>query len=203
MRIMKKTLLLFGTLLLTAGSAFAYSMPRWGMTSLDVYLPEHENSGIVRSVFEDWSNASGGRLRFRYQSTRFASNNAQIKVEFKDEKAPYYLTQSKRSETTGYFTNMDEGFISKATLIVYSKTREGKVAEQDKLKANITSEVGYILGLNKIFGICEGDNLSAMCINQKGISSGITQKDIDNITKKYDRSSEDIKARKTNNNSRK
>ena len=52
---MKRTFLLIGTLLLTVGSAFAYSMPRWGMTSVDVYLPEHQYSDIVRSAFEEWA----------------------------------------------------------------------------------------------------------------------------------------------------
>lgn len=193
---MKKTLLLIGTLLLTAGSAFAYSMPRWGMTSIDVYLPEHENSGLVRSIFEDWSSASGGRLKFRYQATRFASTNAPIKIEFKNEKAPYYVTTSKRTETTGYFTNMDDGFINQAKLIIYSQTRDGNKVEFNTLKNSITNDVGYILGLEKIYGICEGDDASAMCLDQRGAGSGITQRDVENITKKYDRSSDDIKERK-------
>lgn len=193
---MKKTLLLIGTLLLTAGSAFAYSMPRWGMTSIDVYLPEHGNSDMVRSVFDDWNRASGNRLKFRYQATRFAANNAPIRVEFKDENAPYYLTQSKRSETTGYFTNMDNGFISRASLTVYSRTRSGEVAPPEDLRKSITNEVGYILGLDKVYGLCEGEEASAMCLNQKGVTSGITQIDIDAITKKYTRTSEDIKERK-------
>ncbi len=194
---MKKTLLLIGTLLLTAGSAFSYSMPRWGMTAIDVYLPENENSHIVRSAFEEWSNASGGRIRFRYQSTRFASNNAQIKVEFSDANAPYFLAASKRSETTGYFTTMDDGFINRATLTVYPKTRDGEKASYNELKGNILFEVGYILGLDKRFGRCSEDEASAMCLDPTSKNySGITKIDIKNITKKYDRSSDDIKERK-------
>jgi len=195
---MKKTLLLIGTILLTAGSAFSYSMPRWGMTAIDVYLPEHENSSIVRSAFEEWSNASGGRIRFRYQATRFASNNAQIKVEFSDEKAPYFLATSKRNETTGYFTNMDDGFINRASLKVYSKTREGKQVNSDELKGHVLFETGYILGLDKRFGNCsEMEEASTMCIDPTSKQhSGITDADIQAITKKYDRSSDDIKERK-------
>lgn len=52
---MKKLFLLAGILLLTAGSVFAYSMPRWGMTSVDVYIEENEFSNAVQRAFEAWS----------------------------------------------------------------------------------------------------------------------------------------------------
>ena len=194
---MKRTFLLIGTLLLTAGSAFAYSMPRWGMTSVDVYLPEHQYSDMVRSTFEEWADASGNRMRFRFASTRFASTNAPIKVEFVDQKAPFYLTRSKRNETTGYFTNMDQGFINRATLTIHTKDKENKTPNQTDLKGQIRADVGYILGLTKIYGDCKQANTrSAMCIPNDGAYSSITDKDIEEITKKYDRSNDDIKERK-------
>lgn len=197
---MKKTLLLIGTLLLTAGCAFAYSMPRWGMTSVDVYIPDNEYASLVKNEFDKWAEASGNRMRFRYASTRFASNNAPIKVKFEDKKAPYYLTRSKRNETTGYFTNMEQGFINSATLTIYTKDREGRPPIGRELSASIRTEVGYILGLDKIFSTCnEGQQRSAMCVSPNGDVFDITEKDKREITKKYDRSNDDIKERKRKN----
>ena len=107
----KNILILIGILLFLANTAFGYSMPRWGMTAVDVYIPENQYSNIVQRTFNEWSQASNGKMRFRFNSTRFASNNAPIKVSFIDAKAPYYLVITRRMETTGYFTNMDYGFI--------------------------------------------------------------------------------------------
>ena len=198
---MKKTLLLLGTLLLTVGSAFAYSMPRWGMTAIDVYLPENQYSQLVRSSFEEWSNASGGRVRFRYASTRFASTNAPIKVVFLNEQTRYYLTQSQRSETTGYFTNMDQGFISRATLTIYEKNRFDEIPDPDQLRSEVLHEIGYILGLEKIFRDCgqEEQDASIMCVPSLSKDSSITDLDRASIVRKYDRSNDDIKQRKNRN----
>jgi len=196
---MKKTLLLIGTLLLTASGVYAYSMPRWGLTAIDVYIPEHEYSSVVRSAFEEWSAATGNRVRFRYQSTRFASNNAPIRVQFPEETASYYVVESKRIETMGYFTNMDDGFINKANIKVYSQTKKNGRTNQQQVKSQMLREVGYILGLEKKYGKCEGEERSVMCMNEKIRSNTITDQDRQAIVQKYDRSNEDIKNRKNKN----
>lgn len=188
---MKKIFLLLGILALTAGSVFAYSMPRWGMTSVDVYIEESQFSGVVERAFNEWAQACNGRLRFRFYTTRFASNNAPIKVTFLNEQAPYYITRSKRQETTGYFTNMEDGYINAARLQVYMLDREKRPVTEDDVYNNVLLEVGYILGLNKMLGPC--DPPSAMCIELLGKTNGLTDRDREMIRAKYERSSEDIK----------
>ena len=195
---MKKLFLLAGILLLTAGSVFAYSMPRWGMTSVDVYIEENEFSGAVQRAFNEWAQASNGKLRFRFYTTRFASNNAPIKIVFVNERAPYYITRSKRHETTGYFANMEDGYINSARIQVYTLNREEKPVTEEDDYDNMLLEVGYILGLEKIFGYCEQP--SVMCVELIGKTKGLTEKDKEEIRSKYERSSDDIKEKKANPN---
>lgn len=192
---MKKIFLLAGILLLTAGSVFAYSMPRWGMTSVDVYIEENEFSNAVQRAFEVWSQASNGKLRFRFYTTRFASNNAPIKVSFVNEQAPYYITRSKRHETTGYFTNMEDGFINSARVQIYTKTREKRPVTNEDVYNAMLIEVGYILGFEKIFGYCELP--SVMCVEQVGKLNNLTKNDKEMLIEKYERSSNDIKDKKS------
>lgn len=190
---MKKIFLLIGTLLLTVCAAFSYSMPRWGMTAVDVYIPEHEYKSVVENVFNQWSQATGGKMRFRFNSTRFASNNAPIKVSFKDERAPYYQVTSKRSETTGYFTNMDEGYINRASVNVYLKNRDNKEPNITDIETQLLTEIGYILGLEKIYGNCPtGDYASIMCVQLTKKEAQITDWDKQQIQEKYTRSSDNI-----------
>lgn len=190
---MKKIFLLIGTLLFTTCAAFSYSMPRWGMTAVDVYIPEHEYKGMVENAFNQWAQASGGKMRFRFNSTRFASNNAPIKVNFKDERAPYYQVTSKRSETTGYFTNMEDGFINKATLNIYERDRENKLPKAQEIESQLLTEIGYILGLERIYGDCPtGENKSVMCMQLDLKATQITNNDRNTIQEKYTRSSDDI-----------
>ena len=197
---MKKTLLILGTLLLTASSTFAYSMPRWGMTAVDVYIEENALSSTIERAFRDWSAASNGKLRFRFYSNRHASNNAPIKVIFTDDRAPYFLVKSKRYETTGYFTNMEDGFINRATIQVYTIDRDKKRATTEEIYMNALNEVGYILGLDKIYGKCEEE--SVMCMESLGKVQSLTDADRAMIIDKYERSSNDIKEQKSKPNNK-
>lgn len=193
---MKKILLILGLLLFTAGSALAYTMPRWGMTSIDVYLPESQYEGTVRSAFNQWAQATNGRVKFRFNSTRFFSNNAPIKINFVNEKTSYFIVGAKRFETTGYFTNMDEGFINRANLTIYTINREDKTVTNDELLRNLLPEIGYILGLEKIYGPCPED--SVMCYEQYGKSSTLTSKDRRGMVEKYTRTGNEIKKNNPN-----
>lgn len=195
---MKKIFLTIGTLLLLATTAYGYSMPRWGMTAVDVYIPENEYASVVKRAFNEWSQASNGRMRFRFNSTRFASNNAPIKVSFLEEKAPYYLTMAKRMETTGYFTNMEDGFINKATIKVYTKDRNDKSIDQQQLHRQLLADIGYILGLEKFYGDCSKlEKQTVMCMSPNDTLQKLTEYDIVQIQEKYTRSSDDIKEQKS------
>ncbi len=196
----KNILILIGILLFLANTAFGYSMPRWGMTAVDVYIPENQYSNIVQRTFNEWSQASNGKMRFRFNSTRFASNNAPIKVSFIDAKAPYYLVITRRMETTGYFTNMDYGFINRATIQIYLKDKNNDPIKTEDLYNELIPGIGYILGLNRIYGDCENLNPpTAMCL-KNGYKPVITDNDRKLIQEKYTRSSDDIKEQKLKSN---
>ena len=193
---MKKILLTLGILLSVAGSAFAYTLPRWGLTGSDVYLPETQYEGTIRRAFETWSGATNGRVKFRFNSTRFFSNNAPIKIKLLDEKTQYFIVESKRFETTGYFTDMEDGYINRANLTIYSKTREGKEINEDDLYNVLLFELGYILGLDKVYGPCSVD--SVMCYDKYGKVSSLTSYDKQMIVEKYTRTNNEIKKNNPN-----
>lgn len=191
---MKKLLLLLGTLFLFTGSVMAYELPRWSINPVEVYIPENAYSDTVKSAFEQWSNASGGLIRFRYASTRFASNNSNIKVEFKNEKASYLPSNSKRFETVGYFKDMTAGYLYRANLTLYTMDKNGKPIATDKLQAAAMHEIGYIIGLEKNYLPPQKDkNLSIMDMNNAGIISQPSAEDIQKLIKIYSRSSSDEK----------
>ena len=193
---MKKILLVLGILLSVAGSAFAYTLPRWGLTGIDVYLPETQYEGTIRRAFETWSGATNGRVKFRFNSTRFFSNNAPIKIKLMDEKTQYFIVESKRFETTGYFTDMEDGYINRANLTIYSKTREGKEINEDELYNVLLFELGYILGLDKVYGPCSVDSI--MCYEKYGKASGLTSHDRQVNIEKYTRTNNEIKKNNPN-----
>lgn len=193
---MKKILLTLGILLSVTGSAFAYTLPRWGMTGIDVYLPESEYENTVRRAFETWASATNGRVRLRFNSTRFFSNNAPIKVTFANEQAKYFLAESKRFETTGYFTNMEDGYINRASLTVYTLDRQGKAITEDELYKSLLFEIGYILGLDKIYGPCDVE--SVMCYEKYGKLSSLTKYDKQKMVEKYTRTNSEVKKNNPN-----
>lgn len=187
---MKKLLILLGTLLLFAGVTFAQELPRWSVIPVEVYLPENENSQIVQSSFDQWSSASGGLIRFRYASTRFASNNSSIQVEFKNEKSPYQPSNSKRFETVGYFRNMTAGYLYRANITLYTLDNTGKPIPSEKLRSYAMHEIGYIIGLEKTYHPNKKGNekdLSIMNINNVGTVTTPSQGDIKDLTRIYSR----------------
>lgn len=193
---MKKILLTIGIFLLGASSAFGYSMPRWGVTNIDVYLPESEYSSVIQRAFSTWAQASNNRVKFRYNSTRFFSNNAPIKIQFLNEKTPYFIINPKRFETTGYFTNMDQGYINRANLVIYKINKDNKPVSNDELYKYLLPEIGYILGLDKIYGPCTED--SVMCYEKYGQFTSLQRKDKQLMLEKYTRSGSDIKKNNPN-----
>lgn len=176
--------------MLFAGATIAYELPRWSAIPVDVYIPEGENGQMVQNAFEQWSGASGGLIRFRYASTRFASNNSNIQVEFKDEKAPSQPSNSKRFETVGYFKDMTAGYLYRANLTLYSLDQDGKPIPIDRLRAYTMHEIGYIIGLEKTYNPNKKGNekdLSIMNMNNVGTVTTPSQDDIEKLTKIYSR----------------
>ena len=177
-------------------SAFGYSMPRWGVTNIDVYLPENEYSSTIQKAFSLWAGASNNRLKFRFNSTRFFSNNAPIKIQFLNEKTTYFIVTPKRFETTGYFTNMEVGYINKANLSIYTINKDGNKVSNDELFKYLLPEIGYILGLDKIPVSCQDD--SVMCYEKYGQYTELQPEDRRLMVEKYTRSGNDIKKNNRN-----
>ncbi len=193
---MKKIFITLGILLLASCSAFGYSMPRWGVTNIDVYLPENEYSSTIQKAFSLWAGASNNRLKFRFNSTRFFSNNAPIKIQFLNEKTTYFIVTPKRFETTGYFTNMEVGYINKANLSIYTINKDGNKVSNDELFKYLLPEIGYILGLDKIPVSCQDD--SVMCYEKYGQYTELQPEDRRLMVEKYTRSGNDIKKNNRN-----
>lgn len=189
---MKKLLLLFGILLLFGGSAMAYKLPRWAINPIDIYLPDESGASVVRNAFTDWSAKSGGLFRYRFLNTRFASTNADIIVHLINEKSPTNLgSSSRRNETVGYFKNMPAGYIIKADLKLYTLDKDGKAVNNEKLYAAAMHEIGYIMGLEKVYE--SKDPKSIMNVQNAGIVSTPSEDDLKEIKEIYTRQSSDVK----------
>ena len=95
---------------------------------------------------------------------------------------------------------MEDGFINRATIQVYTIDRDKKRATTEEIYMNALNEVGYILGLDKIYGKCEEE--SVMCMESLGKVQSLTDADRAMIIDKYERSSNDIKEQKSKPNNK-
>ena len=103
---MKKLLLLLGVLLITTGSAFALSSPRWSFFPVNVYI-QHDgknaaNAQIVQNAFKTWQSNSNYILKFLYKNSSGYAKNAQIRVKFADnipEGGYYYINDMTMSKS--------------------------------------------------------------------------------------------------------
>ena len=91
---------------------------------------------------------------------------------------------------------MEDGYINRANLTIYSKTREGKEISEDELYNVLLFELGYILGLDKVYGPCSVD--SVMCYDKYGKVSSLTSYDKQMIVEKYTRTNNEIKKNNPN-----
>lgn len=155
---MKKLLLVLGILIFSAGSVFAYSMPRWSAFPLTVYLPpEAPESLIVKSAFDEWKNKSKTIARFIYRKSNVARQNSNINVIFYDKLQngeAYHLRETYVS-TPNFTVDKPDGFIVHIDMMIALNDAEGNPYNRLQLKAIALQAVGKALGI-KCGSVTEG-----------------------------------------------
>ena len=145
---MKKLLVVLGLIIMCAGSAYAYSTPRWSSFPLNIYIQPNSNSApVVQNAFKSWQANSGSLLRFIFRQGNVAANTSQISVYFTDKPIDnkYYTIQR-----TNYNQYAAKGFFVHLNITISTKEADGKNISSNKLKAIALRAVGDAMGIRCI-----------------------------------------------------
>ena len=134
-----------------AGSAFAYSNPRWFSLPISVYIPKQEEAAIVTQAFKEWQLNSKSAVRFLFRYSANLASISNINVVFVDNVSgdrPYRVnhsfsqfgTYSRGCKNTNYFYNTD--------VILPLQKEDGEKLSKEQLKAIALQAVGVAVGVN-------------------------------------------------------
>lgn len=193
---MKKLLLLLGVLLITTGSAFALSSPRWSFFPVNVYI-QHDgknaaNAQIVQNAFKTWQSNSNYILKFLYKNSSGYAKNAQIRVKFADnipEGGYYYINDMTMSKS--FRNQYVRGFYMYVDIIIRTKEADGSKISKKKLQAIAMQAVGRAVGVR-----CISDENSVMNCNSDFSKTTLTSKDIEALRQVYKYKYKSVKSKR-------
>ena len=147
----KRFLLVLISLVMFAGSAFAYSNPRWFSLPISVYIPKQKEAAIVTQAFKEWQLNSKSAVRFLFRYSANLASISNINVVFVDNVSgdrPYRVnhsfsqfgTYSRGCKNTNYFYNTD--------VILPLQKEDGEKLSKEQLKAIALQAVGVAVGVN-------------------------------------------------------
>lgn len=121
----------------TNTSAKKSSSPHWTKSPINVYIPQDQYAGQMRSAFSKWQGVSGNRIKFQYT----AKVKADIIVEFTDK------TDGLESELGGYSTVMKGSSIDKGGIKIATKSKLAKKRTSKYVYNTMLHEVGHVIGI--------------------------------------------------------
>ncbi len=182
---MKKLLLVLGILMFSAGSVFAYSMPRWSALPLSVYLPAGTpESLIVKSAFEEWKANSKNIARFIYRQSSVAQKTSNVNVIFYDKLPngdPYQLQKTYVSTWT-YTPGKPTGYFFHIDMMIALNDNDGKPYSRSELKAIALRAVGETLGVK-----CGAVQDGVMACKESFEDDAVTDEDAQALYRVYKR----------------
>ena len=182
---MKKLLLVLGILMFSAGSVFAYSMPRWSALPLTVYLPSDVPEAlIVKSAFDEWKNKSKTIARFIYRKSTVAQKTSNVNVIFYDKlpNGEAYQLQKTFVSTWTYTPGKPSGFFYHIDMMISLHDIDGKPYSNSQLKAIALQAVGETLGIK-----CGAVQDGVMACSDKYEDDTVTQEDYEALFRVYKR----------------
>lgn len=128
-----------------------FAAVRWEFTKkIRVYIPEHEDSDLMKKSFEEWAKFTDDKMRFYYVPR---ANSADIEVRFVEKiEEPLSDLTIGLTRTTKYGES-----INHAVIWIADKTLDDKVLNQDIRYVVMVHEVGHAIGLKH-----SSDNKSVM-----------------------------------------
>lgn len=182
---MKKLLLVLGLMLFFAGSAFAWSNPRWTTFPLNVYIQENENAAVVQRAFNEWAVSAKPAvpfLRFRFGEGPRGLRKSQINVNFVAAVpgGRYYEVLSNSLVDGFSMVRNTSGFFYHVTINIATVDADGKKIPQNKIHSIALQAVGRSLGINCISKV----NTAMSCNTEYGINR-ITPADVNALRNVY------------------
>ena len=183
---MKKLLVVLGLMLFFAGSAFAWSTPRWTVFPLNVYREDDENSAPVQQAFLDWQTGAkkvNPFIRFDIKDGPRGLRKSQIDVRFVSGAQPngQYYTISSNSLTDGFsLIRNTTGFFYHVSITISKADSSGKPLSRSKIHSIALQAVGRSLGVN-----CIGAPNAAMSCNTTYDINSVTLQDLNALKNVY------------------
>lgn len=144
----KRFLLILLSLFVFAGSAFAYSTPRWFKMPVSVYIAG--NNPVVVNAFKSWQAASGGAVRFVFRDSKNLESRCNIvvsTVESLPDGEPYLIDRQQTIfGNTDYYVK--KGYFYKANIVLARNGGEKNTTyTKTNLRANALRAVGEVIGI--------------------------------------------------------
>ena len=162
-----------------AGSAFAWSTPRWTAFPLNVYIEENDRTDIVTQAFIDWQTDAkkvNPFIRFRIKNDERGLRKSQIDVRFTDTVQPngqYYLVSSNSLVDGFSMIRNNSGFFYHVSISISTIDKKGKPIPSNKIHAIALQAIGRSLGIN-----CIGEKHSVMSCNTDYDVNTLTEQDL-------------------------
>ncbi len=176
---MKKLLVVIGLMIFCAGSAFAWSSPRWTAFPLNVYIEDSEYSGVVQQAFGDWQTGAkkvNPFIRFYIKEGERGFRKSQIDVRFsKGAQANGQLYSISSNSLVDGFSMIrnTSGFFYHVSISISTMDAEGKAIPRDKIHSIAMQAIGRALGVN-----CTGENDNVMSCNTDFSVNKLTEDDL-------------------------
>lgn len=177
----KNLLLLLISLFMFAGSAFAYSNPRWFSMPVSVYLPKQAESVQVTNAFKSWQTNSKC-VRFLYKNSANMAPISNINVIFRDNlpNERLYQVNHRFPQFGACRTCVRDRFFYHTDIIIALKDAKGKPYSATQLQATAMQAVGVAIGVP-----LSDDEKSIMYKDSEFKSSTLTKEDINSVLRVY------------------
>jgi len=183
---MKKFLVLFAIFVLTAGTVFAMSKPRWDVRPIKVYIPGNNyTSQLMKNAFLQWQTRTYSAVWFNFVSYD-KSDTADITVHFVEENT-YCKNISAigcthyRVDQEGFYTHNDIFIASKAVFQLVGDdgtvARKTMVIPSEQVYRVMLHEVGHAIGIAQ-HSVNPNSVMYKYSINDENIPQSLTDEDL-------------------------
>ncbi len=145
----KKFLLILVSLFVFAGSASAYSNPRWFTLPVSVYLPKSKQSDVVTDAFKEWQLNSKSAVRFMFRNSANLASLSNINVSFVDrlQGDKLYVVNPRFRQFGRCRTCANENFFYQTDVVIALRDANGKLLTDKQLKAVALQAAGLAVGV--------------------------------------------------------